>query len=81
MSLAIDRLWIGLLDTLLMVGVSSLLALALGLPMAVILVSSPVCSESSFCSHRCAMLSNLQISQRRQQCIHFGEQLLAAWPN
>ncbi|KGT95872.1 ABC transporter permease [Erwinia typographi] len=38
MSLAIDRLWTGLLDTLLMVGVSSLFALALGLPMAVILV-------------------------------------------
>ncbi|NIE51878.1 methionine ABC transporter permease (plasmid) [Pantoea dispersa] len=38
MSLAIDRLWQGLLDTLLMVGVSSLLALLIGLPMAVILV-------------------------------------------
>lgn len=40
MSLAIDRLWNGLLDTLLMVGVSSLMALLLGLPMAVILVVS-----------------------------------------
>lgn len=38
MSLAIDRLLQGLLDTLLMVGVSSLLALLIGLPMAVILV-------------------------------------------
>lgn len=38
MSLAIDRLWQGLLDTLLMVGMSSLLALLIGLPMAVILV-------------------------------------------
>ena len=38
MSLSLDRLWTGLLDTLLMVGVSSLLALAIGLPMAVILV-------------------------------------------
>ncbi|MGF6474555.1 MULTISPECIES: methionine ABC transporter permease [Pantoea] len=38
MSLAIDRLWQGLLDTLLMIGVSSLLALLIGLPMAVILV-------------------------------------------
>lgn len=38
MSLAIDRLSQGLLDTLLMVGVSSLLALLIGLPMAVILV-------------------------------------------
>lgn len=38
MSLAIDRLWQGLLDTLLMVGVSSLLALLIGLPMALILV-------------------------------------------
>lgn len=38
MSLAIDRLWQGLLDTLLMVGVSSLLALLIGLPMAMILV-------------------------------------------
>ncbi|MBS0896194.1 ABC transporter permease [Pantoea dispersa] len=36
--MAIDRLWQGLLDTLLMVGVSSLLALLIGLPMAVILV-------------------------------------------
>ncbi|OQP33326.1 methionine ABC transporter permease [Pantoea latae] len=40
MSLALDRLWNALLDTLLMVGVSSLLAFALGLPMAVILVVS-----------------------------------------
>jgi len=40
MSQAIDRLWTALLDTLLMVGVSSALALALGLPMAVILVVS-----------------------------------------
>ncbi|WP_034914625.1 MULTISPECIES: methionine ABC transporter permease [Erwinia] len=38
MSLSIDRLWQGLLDTLMMVGVSSLLALLLGLPLAVILV-------------------------------------------
>jgi len=40
MSLALDRLWNALLDTLLMVGVSSFLAFALGLPMAVILVVS-----------------------------------------
>ncbi|PJN92268.1 ABC transporter permease, partial [Bacillus sp. mrc49] len=40
MSLLLDRLWAGFLDTLLMVGVSSLLALALGLPLAVVLVVS-----------------------------------------
>lgn len=40
MSQAIDRLWSALLDTLLMVGVSSALALLLGLPMAVLLVVS-----------------------------------------
>ncbi len=40
MSPAIERLWVAFLDTLLMVGVSSALALALGLPMAVILVVS-----------------------------------------
>jgi len=40
MSPAIERLWIAFLDTLLMVGVSSALALVLGLPMAVILVVS-----------------------------------------
>ncbi len=40
MSLQIDRLWQGLLDTLMMVGVSSLAALLLGLPLAVILVIS-----------------------------------------
>ncbi|QCR38389.1 methionine ABC transporter permease [Nissabacter sp. SGAir0207] len=40
MSLLIDRLWQGILDTLLMVGVSSLLALLLGLPLAVVLVVS-----------------------------------------
>ncbi|BCQ39953.1 methionine ABC transporter permease [Erwinia sp. MYb375] len=38
MSLQIDRLWQGLLDTLMMVGVSSLAALLLGLPLAVVLV-------------------------------------------
>lgn len=38
MSLQIDRLWLGLLDTLMMVGVSSLAALLLGLPLAVVLV-------------------------------------------
>lgn len=38
MSLQIDRLWQGLLDTLVMVGVSSLAALLLGLPLAVVLV-------------------------------------------
>jgi len=40
MSLMLDRLWAGFLDTLLMVGVSSLLALALGLPLAILLVVS-----------------------------------------
>ncbi|CAI1632712.1 methionine ABC transporter permease [Serratia entomophila] len=40
MSLLLDRLWAGFLDTLLMVGVSSLLALALGLPLAILLVVS-----------------------------------------
>ncbi|PXW15094.1 methionine ABC transporter permease [Pantoea sp. JKS000250] len=40
MSPAIERLWVAFLDTLLMVGFSSALALALGLPMAVILVVS-----------------------------------------
>ncbi|CAI0708037.1 D-methionine transport system permease protein metI [Serratia entomophila] len=40
MSLLLDRLWVGFLDTLLMVGVSSLLALALGLPLAILLVVS-----------------------------------------
>lgn len=40
MSLLLDRLWAGFLDTLLMVGVSSLLALALGLPLAIVLVVS-----------------------------------------
>ncbi|MDV5141969.1 MULTISPECIES: methionine ABC transporter permease [Yersiniaceae] len=40
MSLLLDRLWGGFLDTLLMVGVSSLLALLLGLPLAVVLVVS-----------------------------------------
>lgn len=38
MSLQIDRLWQGLLDTLMMVGVSSLAALLLGLPLAVVLL-------------------------------------------
>jgi len=38
MSLQIDRLWQGLLDTLMMVGVSSLAALLLGLPLAGVLV-------------------------------------------
>lgn len=38
MSLQLERLWQGLLDTLMMVGVSSLAALVLGLPLAVILV-------------------------------------------
>ncbi|ATH84239.1 methionine ABC transporter permease [Ectopseudomonas oleovorans] len=36
----LDRLWQGLLDTLLMVGVSSLLALLAGIPLAVFLVTS-----------------------------------------
>ncbi|CAI0798874.1 D-methionine transport system permease protein metI [Serratia entomophila] len=40
MSLLLDRLWAGFLDTLLMVGVSSLLVLALGLPLAILLVVS-----------------------------------------
>jgi D-methionine transport system permease protein len=40
MSALSDRLWQGLLDTLLMVGVSSALALLLGIPLAVILVTS-----------------------------------------
>lgn len=38
MSLQLERLWQGLLDTLMMVGVSSFAALLLGLPLAVILV-------------------------------------------
>lgn len=38
--LALDRLWQGFLDTLMMVGCSSLAALLLGLPLAVILVTS-----------------------------------------
>ena len=36
----VDRLLQGLLDTLLMVGVSSLIALLVGVPMAVLLVTS-----------------------------------------
>lgn len=40
MSLLIDRLWQGLLDTLLMVGVSSLIVLIAGIPLAVFLVTS-----------------------------------------
>ncbi|MDR8016077.1 methionine ABC transporter permease [Ectopseudomonas guguanensis] len=40
MSLLLERLWQGLLDTLLMVGVSSLLALLAGIPLAVFLVTS-----------------------------------------
>ncbi|QQT84829.1 ABC transporter permease [Serratia plymuthica] len=36
----LERLWAGFLDTLLMVGVSSLLALMLGLPLAILLVVS-----------------------------------------
>ncbi|SDL88808.1 methionine ABC transporter permease [Pseudomonas indica] len=40
MSLLLDRLWQGLIDTGLMVGVSSLLALILGIPLAVVLVTS-----------------------------------------
>ncbi|CAD5110006.1 D-methionine transport system permease protein MetI [Pseudomonas carbonaria] len=40
MSLLFDRLWQGLLDTLLMVGVSSLIALLAGIPLAVFLVTS-----------------------------------------
>ena len=38
--LLLERLWQGLLDTLLMVGVSSLLALLAGIPLAVFLVTS-----------------------------------------
>lgn len=40
MSLLLERLWAGFLDTSLMVGVSSLLALMLGLPLAILLVVS-----------------------------------------
>ena len=36
----LDRLWQGVIDTFLMVGVSSLIALILGIPLAVILVTS-----------------------------------------
>lgn len=43
MSIQLDRLWQGFIDTLMMVGVSSLLALLIGLPLAVILV---VCSRN-----------------------------------
>lgn len=43
MSIQLDRLWQGFIDTLLMVGVSSLLALLIGLPLSVILV---VCSRN-----------------------------------
>jgi D-methionine transport system permease protein len=43
MSIQLERLWQGFIDTLLMVGVSSLLALLIGLPLAVILV---VCSRN-----------------------------------
>ncbi|NEY27678.1 ABC transporter permease [Escherichia coli] len=43
MSIQLDRLWQGFIDTLLMVGASSLLALLIGLPLAVILV---VCSRN-----------------------------------
>lgn len=35
-----ERLWQGVIDTFLMVGVSSLIALILGIPLAVILVTS-----------------------------------------
>ena len=38
--MAFDRLWQGVIDTFLMVGVSSLIALVLGIPLAVILVTS-----------------------------------------
>ncbi len=38
--LLLERLWQGLLDTLLMIGVSSLLALLAGIPLAVFLVTS-----------------------------------------
>jgi D-methionine transport system permease protein len=40
MPLLLERLWQGLLDTLLMVGVSSLLALLAGIPLAIFLVTS-----------------------------------------
>ncbi|MBB3104781.1 methionine ABC transporter permease [Azomonas macrocytogenes] len=40
MSLLLERLWASLLDTLLMVGVSSLIALLAGIPLAVFLVTS-----------------------------------------
>lgn len=40
MSLLFERLWQGLLDTLLMVGVSSTIALLIGIPLAVFLVTS-----------------------------------------
>ncbi|MCU1716696.1 methionine ABC transporter permease [Pseudomonas sp. 5P_3.1_Bac2] len=40
MSLLLERLWQGFIDTLLMVGVSSLIALLLGIPLAVFLVTS-----------------------------------------
>lgn len=36
----VERLWQGFIDTFLMVGVSSLIALLVGIPMAVILVTS-----------------------------------------
>ena len=36
----LDRLWQGVIDTFLMVGVSSLIALLLGIPLAVVLVTS-----------------------------------------
>ena len=38
--MAFDRLWQGVIDTFLKVGVSSLIALVLGIPLAVILVTS-----------------------------------------
>lgn len=37
-----ERLWQGVIDTFLMVGVSSLIALILGIPLAVILVTSEI---------------------------------------
>jgi D-methionine transport system permease protein len=40
MSIMLERLWQGFLDTLLMVGVSSFLALLAGIPLAVFLVTS-----------------------------------------
>ena len=40
MSLLIERLWQGLLDTLTMVGVSAAIALAAGIPLAVLLVTT-----------------------------------------